>query len=198
MTVPSHLDLASPALCRHTHDLLEDWPRRPSSSPSIEAEQDDEIKINAKRPQVSFSETSMLVVYKEDDAYTKAFSEADYDLFQHAMRLDARRVKELIKRAPQESTKESIKFLFENNIIATEDFVGIEHIVLGKGGLVRQARQLHARKVLQQQHEQRQQQPDDPTESLAKVAEESSLKSIYFARVRAQWLLHKDKNAVMP
>ncbi|KAL7428728.1 hypothetical protein ACHAXM_005624 [Skeletonema potamos] len=205
MTDPSQLQLASPSSRRCSctqNDLIEDWPRRYSSSSSMEAEQDDEteLKLNTKpkpklHPQVCFSETSILIVYKEydDDAYTKAYSEADYDAFQHSTRLHARRVKDLIKRSPQESTKESVKFLLENNVISTEDFLGIELLVLGTGGLLRRARHLHAQKVLRQQHEQRQQQLEDPTESLAKVSEESSFKSTYIARVRAQWMLHNDK-----
>jgi|EP00985_Skeletonema_marinoi_P004089 hypothetical protein len=193
MTVSSQL--VSPA-SRHDHDLLEDWPR--SSSSSIEeAEQFevDEVNIDTNtmpaepepNTRVSFSETSMLRVYERDEAYTKAYSKVDYDLFKCSMLLDARRVKKLISRAPPESTIDSVKFLFENNIIDIADIVGIEHYVLGKGGFVLKARKLHAKKVLQQQHEQQQQhhQPDDPTESLAKVAKDSSHQSAHHARIRA-------------
>mmetsp|Transcript_31932 Transcript_31932/g.41269 ORF Transcript_31932/g.41269 Transcript_31932/m.41269 type:complete len:198 (+) Transcript_31932:184-777(+) len=192
MTVSSQL--ASPHDHDHDHDLLEDWPR--SSSSSIEeAEQVevDEVNIDTNtmpaepepNTRVSFSETSMLRFYERDEAYTKACSKVDYDLFKCSVLLDARRVKKLISRAPPESTKDSVKFLFENNIIDIADIVGIEHYVLGKGGFLLKARKLHAKKVLQQQHEQQNHQPDDPTESLAKVAKDSSHQSTHHARIRA-------------
>jgi hypothetical protein len=157
MTVSSQL--VSPASRHdHDHDLLEDWPR--SSSSSIEeAEQVevDEVNIDTNtmpaepepNTRVSFSETSMLRFYERDEAYTKAYSKVDYDLFKCSVLLDARRVKKLISRAPLESTKDSVKFLFENNIIDIADIVGIEHYVLGKGGFVLKARKLHAKKVMQ-------------------------------------------------
>lgn len=168
MTLSSQL-LASPALSHRyghdTHDLLVDWPT----------------------PRVSFSETSTLCVYKRDEAYSKAkaYSPADYELLKFETLLDARRVKELIARAPPDSTKDSVKFLIENGAIDIADFVGIEHYVLGNGGFVVKTRKLHAKKVLLQQHEQQRHQPEDPVERLAKVAEESSHKSTYHARVRA-------------
>eukprot|EP00986_Skeletonema_menzelii_P012308 scaffold6729_cov135-Skeletonema_menzelii.AAC.9 len=117
--------------------------------------------------------------------HAKAYSPADYGLLKFETLLDARRVKELIARAPPDSTKDSVKFLIENGTIDIADFVGIEHYVLGNGGFVVKTRKLHAKKVLLQQHEQQRHQPEDPVERLAKVAEESSHKSTYHARVRA-------------
>ena len=202
MTLSPQLASASLASCQRyghdTHDLLVDWPRSSSSSVDIEeAEQTVEaIKMNAMpktesspHPRVSFSETSTLCVYERDETYTnaKAYSPADYDLLKYETLLDARRVKELIARAPPDSTKDSVKFLVENGAIDIADLVGIEHYVLGNCGFVVKTRKLHAKKVLLQQHEQRRHQPEDPVdvESLAKVAKESSHKSTYHARIRA-------------
>ena len=195
MNAPTQLALPAPPR-RVTLDLLEveDWPRSRSSSSSIDAKHDDEmIDIDGAKPEsnhrVSFSEISMQRCAERDDyySYTKSYSEADYDHFQRSMLLDARRLKLITTiRIPPQFKKEYVKFLFENNVIAPEDFVGIERLVLGKGGLVLRARKLHREKVLQQQHEQRRYQQDNPTEILAKVAEESSLKSTYSARIRAQ------------
>ncbi len=196
MTILSQL--VSPTSHHDTHDLLEDWSSNSSSSiegAEIEPQRVDEFddampKLKTElNPRVSFSETSLLRVYKRDEAYTKAkaYSEVDYDLFRFSMLLDARRVKELITRAPPESKKDSVKFLIENKVIDVADLVGIEHFVLGNGGFVVKARKLHTKKVLllQQQLEQRQHLSEDPAESLAKVAKDSSLKSIYHARIRS-------------
>ena len=198
MTILSQL--VSPTSHHDTHDLLEDWSSNSSSSiegAELEPQRVDEFHDHDAmpkpktelNPRVSFSETSLLRVYKRDEAYTKAkaYSEVDYDLFRFSMLLDARRVKELITRAPPESKKDSVKFLIENKVIDVADLVGIEHFVLGNGGFVVKARKMHIKKVLllQQQLEQRQHLSEDPAECLAKVAKDSSLKSIYHARIRS-------------
>ena len=177
----------------NTHDLPVDWSMSSSSSTSIdEAEQRVEaIKMDVSKlelsPRVSFSETSTLSVYKRDEAYSKekSYSSAEYELLKLETLLDARRVKELISRAPPVSTKDSVKFLIERGFIEIADLVGIEHCVLGNGGFARKTRKLHAKKVLQQQQKQRRHQSGHLSESLAKVATDSSLKSTHHARMRA-------------
>ncbi len=193
MTISSQSQLTSPTSRRNTHDLLEDWPSDSSSSleeAELEPEQVDKFSMDAmpkpeSNPRVSFSETSSLLVYKDDEACKKAYSKVDYELFRFSTLLDARRVKKLISTAPPASTKDSVKFLLENKVIDIADLVGVEHFVLGNGGFVIKARKMHTKKVLQQQLKLRQRRPEDPAESLAKVAKDSSLESIRHARIRS-------------
>ena len=141
------------------------------------------------KPRVSFSATSTLRIYATNGPTPRGYSQADQDLFGVEALLEALRVKKLIERSPQESTKESLRFLFKNRLVAIEDIVGIESAILGQRGHTPKARRkLHAKTVLQKQHEQRwdqDQQLEDAEESLARVARESSLKSVLHARAKA-------------
>ncbi len=131
----------------NTHDLPVDWSMSSSSSIDEAEQRVEAIKMDVSKlelsPRVSFSETSTLSVYKRDEAYSKerSYSSAEYELLKLETLLDARRVKELISRAPPVSTKDSVKFLIERGcFIEIAGLVGIEHCVLGNGGFARKTR----------------------------------------------------------
>lgn len=160
-----------------------DWPRRPATA--TEPEGDDMVlHMHSKpelRPKVSFSKVSTLFVY-ETNGETKSYSKRDQDFFGVEALREALRVKELIAQSPPESTKESLRFLLKNRSLAIEEMVGIENAILGQG--THTIKKLHAKTVLQKQREQRQN-PEDAAENVARVARESSLKSLLRARACA-------------
>ncbi len=181
--------------------LLEDWPQR-ASSISIEAHQEhDEAVSNsnsASHPTVNFSEFSSLRVYDDlDDLYrrTKAYSRKDREVFGAQAMMEANRIKRLIYASPPNSVKESIKYVLRNDIVTSDELVGIDHLILGRRSSVFQVRRDHMTAVLQKQQEQRRHQhqhqrqrpqvEEDFLIDLGKFAEQSSLKSTRSAIARA-------------
>jgi len=162
-----------------------DWPRRPATATEPEGE-DMVLHMHAKpelRPKVSFSKVSTLFVYETQRGETpKSYSKRDQDFFGVEALREALRVKELIAQSPPESTKESLRFLLKNRSLAIEEMVGIENAILGQG--THTTKKLHAKTVLQKQWEQ-QQNPENAAENMARVARESSLKSLLRARACA-------------
>jgi len=151
-----------------------DWPRRPVTA--------SEPAKPELRPKVSFSKVSTLFVYETKGETPKSYSKRDQDFFGVEALREALRVKELIAQSPPESTKESLRFLLKNRSLAIEEMVGIENAILGQG--THTTKKLHAKTVLQKQREQ-QQNPEDAAENVARVARESSLKSLLRARACA-------------
>ena len=185
------MTISSPASNRITNALIVEWPRRSS----IEADQvADQIDAQSEPTiRVSFSEMSTLCIYERNCVKPKAYSKADRDIFNADACREALRVRELIAGSPPQSTKESVKFLFKNNVLAVEDFVGIENLILGQSGLVSKVRKLHAKTVLLKQYElwAAPQHLGDPEESMAEVSRNSSLKSSLHARNRAAFAVQK-------
>ena len=166
------------------HHLLEDWPRRASSSEA-------EASNSAAQPSVvHISESSMLYVYQEDDLYCKikAYSRQDRQIFEAQAMIEANRIKNLIYASPPASVKESAKYVLQNNIVTRDELVGIESLILGdRRTAVSHVRRDHMMAVLWKQEELRlQQQPEEGSLiALSKFAEQSSLKSTRSAIIRA-------------
>ena len=188
------MTISPPTSSRYTHALIVDWPRRSSSS-TIEADQvGDQVDAQSEpTTRVSFSEMSTLCIYERNCAKPKAYSDADRDIFSADACREALRVRELIAGCPPQSTQESVTFLFKKNVLAVEDFVGIENLILGQSGLVQKIRKLHAKTVILKQYElwTAPQHMEDPAESLAEVARNNSLKSLLHARARAVFAVQK-------
>ena len=188
------MTISPPTSSRYTHALIVDWPRRSSSS-TIEADEVGDQVDEQSEPttRVSFSEMSTLCIYERNCAKPKAYSKADRDIFSADACREALRVRELIAGCPSQSTQESVTFLFKKNVLAVEDFVGIENLILGQSGLVQKIRKLHAKTVILKQYElwAAPQHMEDPAESLAEVARKNSLKSLLPARARAAFAVPK-------
>jgi hypothetical protein len=167
---------------------------------SEEAHGDHKMKVESEpKPHplalalVSFAETSKLHVYrnKRDDLYRSniAYSPDDREFFTAEAQQEADRIKDLIVTAPQDSRADSIKYLLKNNIVTTEEFVGIEHLVLDKPSSRSKIRKHHSTAVLKKHQEQQQQQQQaslqDPTIVLGKFSRKNSLESRNRARNRA-------------
>ncbi len=185
-----------PATRPHRVGLVEEWPRRASS---LKADQDQGEVVSNSESQaiVTFSEFSTLRVYDDlDDHYrkTKAYSKKDYEAFGAQAMKEAHRLRQLIYRSPPASLKESVKYVLRNNIITSDELVGLDHLVLGKRCGVMKVRRDHMTAVLWKQLEQRRRreyhqvqkvEEDSLIDLLGKCAEKSSLKSTQSAIARA-------------
>ena len=183
--------LESPAPASRRGSLLEDWPRRASSTEEANQNQDEQVDADAgsqSQSGVCFSEISTLYVYDFDYLYLKkGYSQQDREIFGAQAIIEANRIRDLIVASPPDSVSESIKYLLGKNIITRDELVGIDHLI-GKRTRVMQVRRDHMTAVLRKQLEQRQQQQqlgEDSVIDLGKLAEQSSLKSKHHAIARA-------------
>jgi hypothetical protein len=181
----AHCNLTQEELpARRRESLLEDWPRRASST---EADQD--ADSSKSQSGVHFSEFSTLRVYDDLDylCLKKAYSKEDREIFGAQAMIEADRIKNLIINSPPASVKESVKYLLKNNIITREELVGIDHLILRRRTRVSQVRRNHMTAVLRKQSEQLLIPPreEDSLIDLGKFAEQSSLKSTHAAMARA-------------
>jgi len=144
------------------------------------------------RPRVFFAEMATLNIYANNrddlDRSNIAYSTQDRDLLNAEAQQEADRIKVLIITAPQESRAESMIYLLENNIVAKEELVGIEHLVLDNSSRS-EIRKRHSMAVLkkQQEQQQKQQHPSlrDPANALGKFARKNSRESRNRATARA-------------
>ncbi len=134
----------------------------------------------------------MLHVYQDDDLYckNKAYSRQDRQIFEAQAMIEANRIKYLIYTSPPASVKESVKYVFQNDIVTRDEIVGIERLIIGtRRRFVSQVRRDHMMAVLWKQEElrrlQQHQVEEDSLIALSKFAEQSSLKSTHSAIVRA-------------
>ena len=185
-------------------------PSQSASTPqlkmNIECAQVDEISplmsgfsVNTSVPKrVTFSEQSTMQLYRLDQQYAhaKSYSREDYKVFGRNSLVKAVRIKKLVPLSPSgASTKESVTYLLENNVISPEEIRGIEHLVICNlpfMGL--KGRRDHARAVLLEQHQIRILEryatrhlkvEVDPTEKLASFSASKSSRSSNTARIRA-------------
>ncbi len=106
------------------------------------------------RPRVAFSERSTMYLYHLDQQYNhaKSYSKEDYKFFGRNSLLEAVRIKKLVLSTPSgASTKESVLYLLENNVLSPEEILGIEHLVLCNLSMRMQERRDHVRAVLSEQ-----------------------------------------------
>eukprot|EP00984_Skeletonema_dohrnii_P000504 scaffold166_cov106-Skeletonema_dohrnii-CCMP3373.AAC.16 len=140
------------------------------------------------RPRVFFAEMATLNIYANNrddlDQSNIAYSTQDRDLLHAEAQQEADRIKVLIITAPQESRAESMIYLLENNIVAKEEVVGIEHLVLDNSNRS-EIRKRHSMAVLKKQQEQQHPSLRDPVNALGKFARKNSLESRNRARARA-------------
>ncbi len=143
---------------------------------------------------VSFSEFSQLYHYDLGDHYRniKSYSKRDCKVFGAQAMKEAVRIRKLIYRSPPSSVKESINYVLQNNIVSSDELVGLDHLILRRPSDICQARRDHMMTVLWKQEEQRRRslhlQPqveEDSLIDLSKCAEQSSLKSTQSAIARA-------------
>jgi hypothetical protein len=178
----------SPAPASRLGSLLEDWPRCASSTEEDQGQDEKADAGSQSQSGVYFSELSALYVY-DDFNYLhlkKAYSKEDREIFGAQAVIEANRIKNLIIASPPDSVSESIKYLLQNNIITSDELVGIDRLI-GRRTRVMQVRRDHVRAVLRKQHEQRQQQHlgEESVIDLGKVAEQSSIQSTHRAIARA-------------
>ena len=193
--LPKAKEQQEPATRPRREGLLEDEDPCEGLHPSTEADQDQKAAPNsAPRAAVNFSEFSSLYHYDSDDLYskTKSYSKKDCQIFSAQVMVEAHRIKRLIYNSPPSSAKESIKYVLRNNIVTSDEVVGIDHLIIGRRSSVLQVRRDHMTAVLWKQQEQRRrrqhQQPQIEENSLielGKFAEHSSLKSTHSAIARA-------------
>jgi hypothetical protein len=179
--------------------LLEHWPRRNSSVSSFDFDGDDNdagtassssySSSNKKRHYVRFSESSQLHRYERESMYllrSLVYTKEGRNEFGREAYLEGLRIRELIRAAPPDSVADSIKYLLRHYIISKEEFVGIEHFILGKPSRVVQRRRKHAAAVLRKQRElQHEKLKEDVALGLGRFARSSSFRSSQRARVRA-------------
>ena len=147
---------------------------------------------------VTFSEQSTMQLYHLDQQYAhaKSYSREDYEVFGRNSLVKAVRIKKLVLLTPSgASTKESVTYLLENNVISPEEIRGIEHLVLcNSPSMGLKGRRDHARAVLLEQHRIRMLEryatrhlkiEVDPTEKLASFSASMSSRSSNTARIRA-------------
>eukprot|EP00985_Skeletonema_marinoi_P000627 scaffold224_cov108-Skeletonema_marinoi.AAC.25 len=187
----------------HIEDLLKKFNINLSKEAHVDNMKADSIESEPNprpRVRVSFSETSTLNVYAnyKDDLHRSniAYSLQDRDLFNTEAQQEADRIKVLIITAPQESRAESIKYLLKNNIVAKEELVGIEHLVLDNSSRS-EIRKRHSMAVLKKQQEQQQKQQQhpslrDPANALGKFARKNSRESRNRATARAKLCCEPD------
>jgi hypothetical protein len=148
---------------------------------------------NKKRHYVRFSESSQLHRYERESVYllrSLAYTKEDRNEFGREAYLEGLRIRELIRAAPPDSVADSIKYLLRHYIISREEFVGIEHFILGKPSRVVQRRRKHAAAVLWKQRElqhelKHEKLKEDVALGLGRFAPSSSFRSSQRARVRA-------------
>ena len=185
-------------------------PSQSASTPqlkmNIECAQVDEISplmsgfsVNTSVPKrVTFSEQSTMQLYRLDQQYAhaKSYSREDYKVFGRNSLVKAVRIKKLVLSTPSgASTKESVTYLLENNVISPEEIRGIEHLVIcNSPSMGLKGRRDHARAVLLEQHQIRILEryatrhlkvEVDPTEKLASFSASKSSRSSNTARIRA-------------
>ena len=175
-----------PMPAAQSESLLEDWPRRASSTDH------DQAALSQSQSRVSFSEFSSLCVYENvEDLYLKkkAYSQEDREVFSARAMMEAIRIKNLIFNSPPVSVKDSIKYLLKNNIISRDELIGIDHLIAGRRTDALHVRRDHMAAVLQKQQEQRRHQPQLEEDSLiielGRFSEQSSLRSTHYAIARA-------------
>ena len=147
---------------------------------------------------VTFSEQSTMQLYHLDQQYAhaKSYSREDYKLFGRSSMLEAVRIKKLLLLTPPGvSTKKSVMYLLENNVISPEEIRGIEHLVLcNSPSMGLQERRDHIRAVLLEQRRIRMLERHhikhlkiqaDPTEKLAAFSASRSSRSLKSAKIRA-------------
>lgn len=173
-------------------DLLEEWPRRMSCMSASSSINSVSFPEDMSEPlHVSFSQRSKLHIFPSDARYLKhaSYKHSDRKQFTKEALLEALRIKKLIADAPG-SSADSIRFLFEANIIAQEEVLGIEHLILDNSAArIMKERRAHAESLLLEQSRQRKSfgegKFDEYSGKLAECATARSLKSSKRARIRA-------------
>ncbi|KAK1733725.1 hypothetical protein QTG54_015580 [Skeletonema marinoi] len=179
----------------HIEDRFKNFIINLSTEAHVDNMKADSIKSSESnpRPRVFFAEMATLNIYANNrddlDRSNIAYSTQDRDLLNAEAQQEADRIKVLIITAPQESRAESMIYLLENNIVAKEELVGIEHLVLDNSSRS-EIRKGHSMAVLKKQQEQQQKQQQhpslrDPANALGKFARKNSRESRNRATARA-------------
>ncbi|KAK1733724.1 hypothetical protein QTG54_015579 [Skeletonema marinoi] len=180
----------------HIEDLFKNFIINLSTEAHVDRMKADSIESSEPnpRPRVFFAEMATLNIYANNrddlDRSNIAYSTQDRDLLNAEAQQEADRIKVLIITAPQESRAESMIYLLENNIVAKEELVGIEHLVLDNSSRS-EIRKRHSMAVLKKQQEQQQKQQQhpslrDPAMALGKFARKNSRESRNRATARAK------------
>lgn len=136
---------------------------------------------------VSFSEYSSLHMYPSDPAYRRqmSYSKGEIKDFRLRAASEAQHLRELFNRCPLQDANKIYHLLIQHNIIAPEDFLGIEHLLSETTiRLVLTERFVQRNSLLAKQKELREKNVLD-ADLLAEVAISMSAKNAVRARVRA-------------
>ena len=177
--------------------LLEDWPHRLSDFSSNDRDWKSPYKTIRHRNGVTISECSSLQLYDLDPTYAKSYSKEDCKRFSRDSMIEAARIKRLVLSStpPGASTKETLKYLIDNDTILMEEIRGIEHLVLCKSASkLLHRRRDHAKAVVSMQHHmvtfarypmKQGKMHCDHVEKLASFSATRSSRSTKHARIRA-------------
>ena len=136
---------------------------------------------------VSFSEYSSLHLYPSDPSYRRqmSYSKGEIKDFRLRASSEAQHLRELLDRCPLQDANKIYHLLILHNVIAPEDFLGIEHLLSENTiRLVLTERFLQRSSLLAMQKELREKNELD-ADLLAEVAISMSAKNAVRARVRA-------------
>ena len=187
----------SKALHHNTHgdrvcELLEDWPR-----PMSGCTQERQSLRKLLKPRVTFSEMSSMQLYHIDQLYadSKSYSKKDFKRFSKDILMEAERIKNLVLLTSSDaSTKESCRYLIENNVIMPEEILGIDHLISKSAYKLLQERRNHPRAVLSEKYRiealtsdsmKQMKSHDDLVKQLATFSALRSSRSAKRARIRA-------------
>ena len=178
--------------CDRVGELLEDWPCNMSG-----CTQERQSLPKLLKPRVTFSEMSSMQLYHIDPLYanSKSYSKEDYKRFSMDIRMEASRIKNIVLLTSSNTfTKESFRYLIENNGIMPEEIKGIEHLISKSAYTLLQERRNHPKAVLLEQDRmealtsdsmKQMMSHDDLVKQLATFSAKRSSRSAKRARIRA-------------
>jgi hypothetical protein len=169
-------------------DLLEDWPRRNCTVESEDASIDSEDTIRhhmSSRKTVTIAEISAVRSYPT--AQQEFYTSKDRKAFQIQAVREAVRIRDMMNRCPEgyKGGKATL-YLIERNLIASEDMLGIENLMLGtdRARKTFEERRMHTAFVLKKQRE-LVEKTGLNADKLAEVASLRSSKNVERAKLRA-------------
>jgi len=169
-----------------TNDLLEDWPRRLSGDCwLVDANDQGSVPRRHRQPRrvVTFSKLSSVQIYPHNpmDMRELTYTKEERKKFCADAVAECLRIRKLLHSTPGGFNKDSFKCLIKNNIVALEDIVGIDHMVLGKSASLIKERQELIRSVVSAQFDI----DMSDVEKLAAFCASKSSRAVKRARVRA-------------
>jgi len=169
-----------------TNELLEDWPHRLSGDCwVVDANDQGGVPRRHRQPRrvVTFSKISSVQIYPHNpmDMRELTYTKEERKQCCSDAVAECLRIRKLLHSTPGGFNKDSFKCLIKNNIVALEDIVGIDHMVLGKSASLIKERQELVRSVVSAQFDIAM----SDVEKLAAFCASKSSRAVKRARVRA-------------